>query len=1050
MSDWFEVWSNESREFVRGLRQRGAWNYFQQNLVDAYPDPTHFVYELLQNAEDQAATSVKFELYDDRLTFRHNGLRDRYAGEAFTREDVKSITNLASTKAAKDRHEKASNTIGKFGIGFKSVFGITDRPEIYTTLEESVFAFAIEDLFVPIRIEYDNMQAHYGETLFIFPFQDDRKKNTYDKILQKLTTLGADTMLFLDCISEITWKTSYEEGLYLCQRERPNKHKLIPIVLIEERGPLLAAPNNRKRKEVGYLQSFKKVSMDISSDELTVRIAFRVENGRIVPEPGEVKLDVYFPTEEQTHLKFRMHAPMLLNPTRTNIKKDNRENELLINEAAHLLATTLPRLREAGYLDVACLCCLPIERNTFINEWWYDNLEEIRPNSQFSPLFMAGVNAFKENDLLPSDNGSRMKSSQAIMAETPALRMLLTPEQVTTLYTVPTTLYWLSDEIKREATETALLWNYCRRDLKVTSVDAAGFAAKLSEEFFTQQTDDWMIRFYDFLEDQRALWKPGGALRNKPFIRLENGRHMKPFDEAGALQVYLPSLGATGYPTVKGVFVEQSQKLLSLLEVRQPNITDEAIQKTLKRYTNGSLPKSNDEYYQDLQTIAHAVSEAKLGQERLIKNELANAPFVLSVNAADGSKCYRKPEQTLVHSEQLWAWYEGNSDAWFIDDTVYGNSDFKKILSSLRGLLQTTISIDVEQADVRGYVELSGERHQRNYKRGLDRFDPNAMINGLEYALENLSAVRAQLLWKLLLSHSYLVRGKVESSTRASFDPSQTKEIWSKLGELCQKFSWLPKANGSYYPPSQIGLDDLPEGYENTTERSVELARQFRMNNTRRSPLEAVAASYGVEHDVVKKMLSWLADAKPGEVEHFLNSRLTKRVKPAFPTAPATNPERRALKVEARALTAEPIRFERREISQRVSSSEDPDPYLRSMYTNENEEMICQICEQSMPFKRSDGQYYFEAVQCVKATGVIAEYRENRLALCPVCAAKYKYVNDLEPKAIYELVLESDNPAVHIILAGEKATVRFVDLHWRDIKYVFTANEKRAEQEAHQ
>src|ERR1700751_3855989 len=72
---------------------------------DFYPDRAHFVFELLQNAEDAGATEVTFALTSAGLTCEHDG-------RPFTLGDVKSITGLHdSTKA------DAEDKIGKFGVG---------------------------------------------------------------------------------------------------------------------------------------------------------------------------------------------------------------------------------------------------------------------------------------------------------------------------------------------------------------------------------------------------------------------------------------------------------------------------------------------------------------------------------------------------------------------------------------------------------------------------------------------------------------------------------------------------------------------------------------------------------------------------------------------------------------------------------------------------------------------------------------------------------------------------------------------------------------------
>jgi hypothetical protein len=135
--EWVEI--TRKNNFDKGIRH---------STVEKYPDPVHFVYELLQNAEDQGATEAQFKLFSDHLDFRHNG-------NPFTRLDVENITGIGNSDKPKE-----ANMIGRFGIGFKSVFAITDRPEIYALLEEKPFAFAIEDLVVPVDIPGNHEKSH--------------------------------------------------------------------------------------------------------------------------------------------------------------------------------------------------------------------------------------------------------------------------------------------------------------------------------------------------------------------------------------------------------------------------------------------------------------------------------------------------------------------------------------------------------------------------------------------------------------------------------------------------------------------------------------------------------------------------------------------------------------------------------------------------------------------------------------------------------------------------------------------------------------------------
>src|SRR5205807_6722743 len=140
MDSWFEEPSLMRKKFDDSVQENKFDKGIRHSTVEKYSDPVHFVFELLQNAEDQGATEAQFALFADRLIFRHNG-------KPFTRADVENITGIGNTEKTQEAIK-----IGRFGIGFKSVFAITDRPEIYTLLVGNPFAFAIEHLVVPVAI----------------------------------------------------------------------------------------------------------------------------------------------------------------------------------------------------------------------------------------------------------------------------------------------------------------------------------------------------------------------------------------------------------------------------------------------------------------------------------------------------------------------------------------------------------------------------------------------------------------------------------------------------------------------------------------------------------------------------------------------------------------------------------------------------------------------------------------------------------------------------------------------------------------------------------
>ena len=84
-------------------------------VEDLYPDRAHFIYELLQNAEDTGATEVTFLLDKKNLFFEHNG-------HPFEPEDIYAITDIGGGAKGVD-----DDKIGRLGVGFKAVFAYSEH-----------------------------------------------------------------------------------------------------------------------------------------------------------------------------------------------------------------------------------------------------------------------------------------------------------------------------------------------------------------------------------------------------------------------------------------------------------------------------------------------------------------------------------------------------------------------------------------------------------------------------------------------------------------------------------------------------------------------------------------------------------------------------------------------------------------------------------------------------------------------------------------------------------------------------------------------------------
>jgi len=288
-----------NKEFEELIRKRKEWvkssrdnNFdFDSILAGLYTDPSHFIYELLQNAEDEGAKEIRFELFEDRLDVYHNG-------KDFDIQDIDGVTGIGISKKKEDL-----NLIGKFGVGFKSVFAVTQNPYIFS----GEYEIKIEDFVIPIPLDVSST-THKNGTLIRTPFNHKYRsqKEIFTLINKRLENLELRTLLFLKNIEEIKWQTPSSNGHYLKSaknvQEIPNTKRvtLVSSSVTEE-----------------YLVIRKPIKME--GKELWVEVAYKLgkdQNGKeiIVPEPNS-KLVVFFPTEKVTFLNFLVQGPYKTTPT---------------------------------------------------------------------------------------------------------------------------------------------------------------------------------------------------------------------------------------------------------------------------------------------------------------------------------------------------------------------------------------------------------------------------------------------------------------------------------------------------------------------------------------------------------------------------------------------------------------------------------------------------------------------------------------------------------------------------------------------------------------
>lgn len=1033
--------SNYDQIRLDNIRRRGEEFDDIGHLISEqlYSDRSHFIYELLQNAEDALerrfrdnlsnnfTRSVKFLLFKNRLEFRH-------FGQPFDEHDVRGICDvLKGTKS--DDHAQ----IGKFGIGFKSVYAFTATPEIHSEDEH----FVIKRYIRPEAAKpYSNIEQ--GETLFIFPFDHIALSGdeAFELILRKLRGLGPRVLLFLNRINEIEWRAepNGEKGQYL--KDSKKKEKAWQVTVIGE--------HNGDDEEENWLV-FERPVPDIHDSHMArVEIGFKLnfDEKNKTEEITRIKyspLVVYFPTEKPTRFGFLIQGPYRTTTSRDNIPKDDDWNKSLVQETAALLTESLQHLKEMGLLNIAVLESLPIRMDDFPED------------SMFYPIADTVRDTLMNQELLLTDNGNFVSAPNAKLARGAELRKLLNSEQLRLLFQAKNNIEWLSGRITQDRTPDLRV--YLMDQLKIEEVRPDKFADILTNKFLEQQSDEWIINFYSFLgKDRPELWKkPDATLRKRNILRLENNSHVTPFKDDGTPNAYLPSSVKTNFPTIKeNIYAnEGGADFLKSLGIIEPDLFAEIIEFILPKYAeNRTL--TNDENIDDLKKIKRLLAEPFKGSS---KNSLAKLRILLGKLGAAGLEdyfsnmeprkiipsllkivlpsvrflrsyngqtiTYKAPKDIYSNIPELHQYFQNNPESYFICD------DYPEELTSLfsdLGINQEP-KITKRNTDSNGFVIISKSRGY--HRRGINGFDPDIKVDGLENALANPSIEKSQFIWnKIAQPHSNCIRGIIERSSRQTYENSKKEAHISYIGRLLIDTKWLPKSD-EFVTPNELSLDDLPVSFI----QDEKLADQLEM---KKDVTAELAAKAGISPEML--LYAKLLEQNP-DIRELVDKALNeKRAKPAFPTRNVSNRDRRQEKISEQMADAPEKKYEPRARSVRITEATQYTRIsLKEQYTNDDGQMVCQICKKEMPFRKRDNEYYFEAVEALSRKHFTQEHEAQFLALCPLCAAMYKEFvkRDVDATEKLKVAILSENDLEVTVELGEwSSTIGFVETHYNDLRTI--------------
>ena len=772
-SDYEAIKANNKRRYGTDVGRVGSL------LTDLYGDRTHFIYELLQNAEDAIHRRIDDLSRTVRFDLSEQALRVSHYGKPFDRRDVEGVCDIGAGTKQEDVTQ-----IGRFGIGFKSVYGFTDRPQIHSGDED----FGIDSFVWPSSER--PIKREPNQTVFIMPLRGPGEHG--EEIAKGLRRISLDTLLFLREIDTIDWTLpDGESGTYVRQTDTWCQEVRKVTVVGESTG--------QGDAEKSWLVFSRPT---YAADDILaghIEVAFIIEDTRIVPV-SRSPLVAFFPTVVETNLGFRIQGPYRTTPSRDNVPETDKWNQECIEETGDVLIDALIWLRDHDMLDVDVLRCLPIDHGKFDDD------------SMFTPLYDKTKEAFADHRLLPVFGGGYATAGGIKIARSSDLRDLFTPNMLADVFQVREPLSWLSDSITDYSAPEVR--RYLRDILDVYEVRPANMIGRLDAPFLERQSNDWVRRLYEFMNVQKDIhWQ---AKDEWPLMRLSDGQHTVAYID-GMTQAYLPGKGETNFPTIhrETCSTDGSRQFLEAIGLSTPDPVDDIIQNVLPKYVDGSDIDGPD-YATEIARIVDAFQTDSASRREKLKAELWETPFLSAVDARNAESFWASPSEVYFRTDRLASLFSGVEGVFFVDpsyeclrgERVQGMLEACGVSRYLRGKdVVCTLSES----------ELKEIRREAGLEKTTWSVPSDFSLRGLDEVLDHMTSLspneqedRAATLWEALADVVGRTPGVFEGTYMWGYSRvSKTATFDAAFVRRLNDAPWVPAGDGEFRVPAEVSFEEL-------------------------------------------------------------------------------------------------------------------------------------------------------------------------------------------------------------------------------------------------
>ena len=1028
----------EKADWVERTKRLNNFEGIKNTLTKLYTSSGHFIFELLQNAEDVFATSVTFKLESDRLVFEHNGTR------LFNINDVDSITNIGdSTK------EDNGNTIGKFGIGFKSVFEYTASPEIHS----GEYHFVIEDLFVP-KIISPILEKNTGATLIILPFNTPLKDKSecYDEINNSLNELKATDLLFLQNITDINCiigsRTIAIKRIDSYNDDNCPSNVCRLVKRVKEGNILQILEKNALETQRFYKRFFKTITVlgeDKKEKNVSVGVAFGVEcskddkkwrikpifkNNTTVPDG---RVFAYFPCNaEERRFCFHIHAPFALTVDREKLR-DDEANKSVIDEIGTLVCDSIKELKDDGLVDLDLYKALP-------NKIDDENL------GKFEMIRTKLIDCFLNNPYVLMSDGSYQDGKNRLIGFH-NIQQLLSNEDLSMLYGSPQKSYWVKNPMQNrrdynffvslEVREYGIV-DFLKEILTLKSKSAEVYFNVLN--VFENREIDWYIKLYSLMANG---WNAiSRSQLQYPITLLKlcycNDKKLHEFNEC-YLADSVSSMESSKIFCVNSECLSSKKTDVDLISFFRNRLG-------IKEYKLSDMIESLCEDFENKQnkSLSDSIAFYKMYQkDNSIIDVLKKYKILCSDTDTWGAPdWFYLPEEFDVSVSNISIYYDFYNSKINTPETklnsiyYYSRKPKEHPFHKLSLEYKTQFDTENELIGFIAFLERLGVKTSLclwwtscrtspiwyQIRANAEQFfGGNANETDEDYEVKYLDSFLKrtpnEAVFELILTFLKDTPARFRTCRYSPAKKYKPKIYSSHITVDLTNAAWILQVSDestTFVKPEDAYLSRIPTQYRMQIESSnikdwllcMNFGKKEREQSERHKKENEILSSMGLDIgfiDIIRELKSkGVSDFELQEIMLAIKDDLQSKMAEGFFSRDNVDDSRIRIKSVENYNCADDIEYEKRIRSVRIGSKQKElaEPFLRGICIDSDNRMHCQICKGLMPFKDKDNKDYFETVQLFHADLIKKDVKENYVALCPVCSAKMKvyYQHDKEKK----------------------------------------------------